>query len=223
MRVRRAVAAFCLLMAVVVWQPVAYAANVVRAFTGLTGNTTGTVDAIDIADLVNGDIGIAMTGNVVYFYQYNSSATDATASPYFIRPHDYSTAGVWYLTGVSGGTISGKLAVVVNSDTASYSVTVAQAKAGTFFLTTNTATTTYTLPAAEAGMTVCARMSQGNAQVLRIDTDGTDYIVMSTGARTSAAGDYYTASSEDKNQVCVVAFNETDWYVTSEAGTWTEE
>lgn len=124
---------------------------------------------------------------------------------------------------VASGTISGLLPTVTNSDTASYNVTAAQMSAGTFFITTNAATTTYNLPSAVNGYVACFRMGQGNAQVLRIDTDGTDYIVMSTGARTSVAGDYYGATSSASNQVCVVAFDATDYYVTSEIGTWTEE
>ena len=121
------------------------------------------------------------------------------------------------------GTLSGKMATVVNSDTASYNVTTAQARAGNLFLTTNTATTTYNLPAAEAGMTACFSMGQGNSQILRIDTDGTDYIVKSTRTRTGTAGDYYGATASATNKVCVAAYDATDWYVESEVGTWTEE
>jgi len=121
------------------------------------------------------------------------------------------------------GTLSGKVAIVVNSDTAAYSVTTAQARANTLFLTTNAATTTYTLPAAEGGMLACFKMGQGNDQILRIDTDGTDYIVKSTGVRTSAAGDYYGATASATNRICVAAYDTTDWYVESEVGTWAEE
>lgn len=121
------------------------------------------------------------------------------------------------------GTLSGKMATVVNSDTASYNVTTAQAQAGTLFLTTNTATTTYNLPAAEAGMTACFSMGRGNSQVLRIDTDGTDFIVKSNRARTGTAGDYYGATASATNKVCVAAYDATDWYIESEVGTWTEE
>lgn len=74
--------------------------NVVRAFTCLTGGTTGCLDKIATASITNGDIAMVVTGNIIYFYQYNSSATDATASPTFIRPTDYSSAGVWYLVDV---------------------------------------------------------------------------------------------------------------------------
>src|SRR5512146_1812224 len=81
--------------------PAVDAANVVRAFTALTGGGTGAVDKIPIAEIANGDIGIAVTGNVIYTYQFNSAATDAESSPTFIRPDDYATAGVWYLVGVT--------------------------------------------------------------------------------------------------------------------------
>ena len=113
---------------------------------------------------------------------------------------------------------------VVNSDTASYAVTAAQARANTLFLTTNAATTTYILPPAEDGMMACFVMGQGNSQILGIDTDGTDFIVkFADRARTTLAGDYYQATASAKNKVCVVAYDATDWYVENEVGTWTEE
>ena len=120
-------------------------------------------------------------------------------------------------------TLSGKLATVVEATATTWNVTTAQAQAGTFFINTNAGTKTFVLPAAEAGMTVCVKHGQGVAQILRIDTDGTDYIVMADGTRTSGAGDYYGATSSNSNQVCVVTFDTTDWYVTGEVGTWTEE
>ena len=122
------------------------------------------------------------------------------------------------------GTISGKMVSVVNSDTASYAVTAAQARANTLFLTTNAATTTYILPPAEAGMMACFVMGQGNSQILGIGTDGTDFIVkFADRARITLAGNYYQATASAKNKVCVVAYDATDWYVENEVGTWTEE
>ncbi|MHA2164122.1 MAG: hypothetical protein ACXABF_17035, partial [Candidatus Thorarchaeota archaeon] len=131
----------------------------------------------------------------------------------------------FYETGdlVVTGTISGKMETLSDATATTYNVSDAQASAGTFFITTYAGTKTFVLPAAEAGMHVCVKQGQGVAQILRIDTDGTDYIVMSDGTRTSAAGDYYGATSSNSNQVCVVAFDATDWYVTSEVGAWTEE
>jgi hypothetical protein len=75
-------------------------ANVVRAFTALTGGGTGALDKISRTTITNGDIAMVVTGNIIYFYQYNSAATDAESSPTFIRPNDYATSGVWYLVDV---------------------------------------------------------------------------------------------------------------------------
>ena len=121
------------------------------------------------------------------------------------------------------GVISGKMPTVINSDDATYEISAAQASAGTFFLATNAAGNTFTLPSAAAGMVVCVKNGQAVSQTLTIDTDGTDYIVLPTGARTSAAGDYYAATASASNQICLVAFDTTDWYVTSTVGTWAEE
>lgn len=277
-----------------------YAENKARVFTGLTGDTTGTLDKIDIANLTDGDIGFVIVSDILYVYQYHSAATDAQNSPTKIRPNDYVDHGVWYLvalrftgldlgastnpklefrdsdatagdanaeisvdctdtgngtedcdlsikTQVAGamtlkilvdadgsvdfqsnpivttGTISGKMATVVENTATTWNVTTAQARAGTFFINTNAGTKTFVLPAAEAGQAVCVKNGQGVAQILRVDTDGTDYIVKLTGARTSAAGDYYGATASATNQICLVCFDDTDWYVTSEVGTWTEE
>ena len=76
-------------------------ANVVRAFTCLTGNTTGCLDKILISTISSGDIAMVVTGNIIYFYQFNGSATNATVSPTYIRPNDYGAGpGVWYLVDV---------------------------------------------------------------------------------------------------------------------------
>lgn len=144
-----------------------------------------------------------------------------------------ATTDILYLVADPGGspldrkvTVGNLMQILTSVNSASGSpsaITAAQARAGIFILNTYAGTTTFTLPSAAAGMAVCVRNGQGNSQVLRIDTDGTDYIVKSDGARTSGAGDYYGATADDKNQICVVAFDTTDWYVTSEVGTWTEE
>jgi hypothetical protein len=76
-------------------------ANVVRAFTCLTGGTTGCLDKISKSVITNGDIAMVVTGNIIYFYQFNGSATTAESSPTYIRPDDYGAGtGVWYLVDV---------------------------------------------------------------------------------------------------------------------------
>lgn len=93
---RKLLFVLALLLICLAWQSVE-AANVVRAFTCLSGGTTGCVDKIAIADIADGDIGIAVTGNTAYIYQFNAASTQAESSPTYIRPDDYATAGVWHL------------------------------------------------------------------------------------------------------------------------------
>ena len=64
-----------------------------------TGGATGALDAIPIADLTNGDIAVVLDSSYgLYVYRFNSTATDAEFDPDYVRPDDYSSAGVWYLT-----------------------------------------------------------------------------------------------------------------------------
>jgi hypothetical protein len=267
-------------------------ANVVRAFTALTGGGTGSLDKISRTTITNGDIAMVVTGNIIYFYQYNSSATDAEVSPTYIRPNDYATSGVWYLVdvrakGVNTGTSStpsldfydleatdgdinakiyvncttttsgaevcqmyfqtqvagtlatrltidatgnvnttaflgGKMPIVEENTATTFNITTAQAQANTYFLNINAGTKTWNLPAAEAGMAVCIKNGQGVANIMQVDTDGTDYLVLPTGARNTA-GKYYGATASATNQICLAAYNTTDWYIISTVGTWTIE
>lgn len=77
--------------------PSADAANVVRAFTALTGGGTGALDKIPKAEIADGDIGIVVVGNASHIYQYNAASTQADDGLNYIRPDDYATAGVWHL------------------------------------------------------------------------------------------------------------------------------
>lgn len=194
--------------------------------TGMvTGATSGIqVGATGVAITSDDDGAITFTGASAGYDEsltINLDDTENTAvisSGSGLTKIDFSAINL-----VTTGTISGLIPTVVENTSTTYNVTQAQARAGTFFVNTNAATKTWVLPAAEAGMAVCIKQGQGIANIMRVDTDGTDYIVMSTGVRTSAAGDYYGATASATNQICLVAFDATDWYVTSERGTWTEE
>lgn len=76
-------------------------ANVVRAFTCLTGNTTGCLDKILTATISAGDIAMVVTGNIIYFYQFNVTQ-QTPASPTYICPANDSdcSEGTWYLVDV---------------------------------------------------------------------------------------------------------------------------
>jgi hypothetical protein len=129
------------------------------------------------------------------------------------------------LTLITTGAIPAGGAIKVVGKSSDYTIGTDNANEayGAVFFNTGASTRVFTLPSAAAGMYVCVRNAQGVNQILRLDAGSGDYIVMSTGARTSAAAEYYGATASPKNQVCVVAYDATDWYVTGEAGTWTEE
>ena len=124
---------------------------------------------------------------------------------------------------VTTGTMSGKMPTVVYSADGALNVSLAQARANTFFLNTYAGTLVMTLPAAEAGMAVCLRNGQNNSRILQVHSDGTDFLVpAATGLRNTAAN-HFAATASPTNQICLVAFDTTDWYVTSTVGTWAEE
>jgi hypothetical protein len=124
---------------------------------------------------------------------------------------------------VTTGTMSGKMPTVVYSADGALNVSTAQARANTFFVNTYANTLVMTLPAAEAGMAVCLRNGQNNNRVLQVHSDGTDYLVLpATGVRNTAAN-HFAATASPTNQICLVAFDTTDWYITSTVGTWAAE
>lgn len=63
--------------------------------TALTGGATRALDAIATASLTDGDRAISLVSGALYIHEYDSAATDAEASPDYIRPDDYATSGVW--------------------------------------------------------------------------------------------------------------------------------
>jgi len=69
----------------------------------LTGGAQRALDYLSVGDLNNGDRAIVAyrSGNsdYLYYFKYDASGTTAentSVHPYYIRPNDYSTAGVWY-------------------------------------------------------------------------------------------------------------------------------
>ena len=65
-----------------------------RAYSTTTGDITGALDNTDTANISDEDVAIvADTG--IYVYDIESTANEK--SPWFIRPEDYSSAGVWEL------------------------------------------------------------------------------------------------------------------------------
>lgn len=80
--------------------------------TGLTGGTTGKLDAIDITlDGINdGDVCVVRSAGVVYEYYYDDDNATAEASPDYIAPDKdnggaYAGAGRWVLNGIYSATL----------------------------------------------------------------------------------------------------------------------
>lgn len=65
--------------------------------TGLTGGTTGDLDAISVASLTDGDRAIVSYGGGLYVFEYDASSSDVEISPNYIKPDDYVTTGTWKL------------------------------------------------------------------------------------------------------------------------------
>jgi len=124
---------------------------------------------------------------------------------------------------VTTGVVLGGIKVVTKSADYTIGTDDSHEAYGGFFFNTAASTRTFTLPSAVAGMSVCIKNAQGVAQILRLDANTDDYIVKSTGARTSAAAEYYGSTADASAMLCVVAYDSTDWHVTAERGTWTEE
>lgn len=203
---------------------VSASANVMYFRTCLNGGTAGCLDALDITgagapnskDLATDNGALVIVGGNMYVYEYDSAATGAEDVPVIIRPDDYSSGGNWILLSLNNQMVE------TDSTASPTSVTTAQARAGTFFFNSLSGTKQFDLPAAEENMSVCFRNTYGNSQIIQVDPNGSEYIVKSDGTRTSAGGDHYAATAGDEIQVCFVC-DGTDWYVTSEVGTWAEE
>lgn len=133
-----------------------------------------------------------------------------------------SSTGV---TMISTGSIPFTGAINVKAKSSDYTVGTDDADEayGTMFVNTGASTRTFTLPSAAAGMNMCFKNTQGNAKSIRIDAGTGDYIVKSDGNRTSASGEYYGCTASASCMVCVVAYDDTDWHVMAERGTWAEE
>ncbi len=182
----------------------------------LTSSSTGWTASLDLTvlggDLTLGSAGAAarLTGGNGFF-TFTGAGDGGTAEALTLNLNTSNAATISTSTGVltlgfsainlvTTGTISGLMPTVVENTATTYNITQAQARAGTFFVNTNAGTKTWVLPAAEAGMAVCVRQGQSVAQIMRADTDGTDYLVLhSTGVRTTSAGDYIEWSASAKN------------------------
>ena len=76
-------------------------ANKFRGAYLTTGGATGSLDSLATSLFSDNDATFVMTDGVGYFHIFDSSATDAEDDPIFIRPDDFSSAGVHVLQSMS--------------------------------------------------------------------------------------------------------------------------
>lgn len=196
------------------------------AFSGITVADSGILTFDESAvDPNDADIQLSATDGVFKIASANGANNeditidlDQTANTAIIS----SSTG---LTLITTGSIPLNGAIKVVAKSADYTIGTDNTNEayGAIFFNTAASTRTFTLPSAVAGMSVCIKNDQGVAQILRLDANTGDYIVKETGARTSASAEYYGSTADAGAQLCVVAYDATDWHVTSVRGTWTEE
>lgn len=66
---------------------------------------TRAVDSFPVTELKDHDRCFCAVSNVIYYYEFNATATDVGDGLLRIRPVDFSTQGVWYLQSFGGPTI----------------------------------------------------------------------------------------------------------------------
>ncbi len=71
-----------------------------RPYYVLTGGVDGSLDSELVAGLEDFDASFVQTDGIFYSYHFDASATDAESSPMYIRPDDYSSAGVHVLQSI---------------------------------------------------------------------------------------------------------------------------
>ncbi len=130
------------------------------------------------------------------------------------------------LSMVTTGTIRGAVNVVVTTDGA-LSPTAAQMY-GTMFIAdhaTATSDTTYTLPAAVAGMSACFYDNGGGTGGIIIEIDGSDVIILDGLALD--AGDTIDSpgvagDGANGDFICLLAIDATNWITLGRSGTWVD-
>lgn len=225
---------FLILLSIFMISSSAQAANTVRAATSLIGSATGSLDSIAIAGIEDGDIAMVGSGDIMYFYQFNCPDTTAESSPLIVRPDGYGATndcgadgqGVWKLSGVTGGTILGKMNVVVTTD-GTESPTASQMY-GTMFIAdhdTATSDTDYTLPGVEAGMSACFYDNGGGTGGIIIDAAAGDEILLdgaTVGAGDAIDSPGVAGDGANGDFICIMGIDTTYWITLGRSGTWVD-
>lgn len=90
---------------------------------------------------------------------------------------------------------------------------------GEYLINNATATTTFTLPTADAGRQYCVRNATGKTNSIVIQTSGSGQFIDNQGTNTTSGGNI-TSSGAAGDSVCVVAGSSTQWYSMIQSGSW---
>jgi hypothetical protein len=155
------------------------------------------------------------TANVVEWKNRTTSSTGVT------------TMSFAALNLATTGTILGAINVVITTD-GSESPTAAQMY-GTMFIAdhdTATSDTTYTLPAAAAGMSACFYDNGGGTGGIIINPDDGDVIFLDGAAKAAGEAIHSPGVAGDGANgdfICILAIDTTNWITLGRSGTWVEE
>ena len=211
---------------------------------GAKGSITsdGTISSDDItitgSDLTIGSAGVKLTGDgdgaLTILGLGDGFDEDLTIN----LDDTENTAVVSSSTGVTGisfsalnlvttGTILGAINVVVTTD-GSESPTAAQMYGSMFIADHGTATsdTTYTLPAAAAGMTACFYDNGGGTGGVIVNPDDSDVVILNGTAKTAGEAIHSPGVAGDGANgdfICIMAIDATNWITLGRSGTWVEE
>lgn len=159
--------------------------------TGLTGGTTGKLDAIDITldGITDGDVCTVHTATVVYQYVYDDDNGTAEASPDYIAPDKdnggaYAGAGRWVLNGHYAATYQSVNGTSINE----FSIDGTGAGNSDDAVMTEKATITFvgavtSINDADSDTKIDVEES-GDEDTVRMDVGGSEAFVLNSSGRT---------------------------------------
>jgi len=199
-------------------------ANVVRAFTALTGGGSGALDKIPTASILAGDMAMVSVGNVIYFYQWNEvQQTQVAGDPTYICPSDDTDCsdGTWYLVDLRLKILDGLTPTVLTTSTTNGVESPEKLSIYTFnnYATAGTAVT-FALPTAGVGKQRCYGNYTAKTGTIRVDASAAGQYIDMDGTQ-SATGGYVISGGALGDKACFVGVSTTVWIMYTQHGTWT--
>ena len=138
------------------------------------------------------------------------------ASGVTITPALTCSSSISATTGTFTGTLSGELGVTLDT-TATIDLSTASNARGAMRINNDNDVIDYTLPPAEAGLSIC--FYSRYAAVVTVDTDGTGDLIILDGAAL-AAGYAIDSAGAAGDFICLACMDATRWISLGRSGTW---